>query len=81
MKWQELHNWVEEIERLTGGNVGIRTLGALLEVSVNWRDAGQRFTHREAFTPIELDELNSASIRNRLDFVTKKIRRDMGAKK
>lgn len=81
MNWQELHNWVAEVEKLTGGHVEISTHGALLEISVNWRVGDRRYAHREAFTPIEMVEAHSGLIRRRLDAVTNQIRRYMEAPK
>jgi hypothetical protein len=81
MTLQELHKWVAEIEKLTGGDVKIGTHGVLFEVSVSWRIGDQRFSHREAFTPIEMVEAHCGLIRSRLDFVTSKIRRYMEAPK
>ena len=81
MNWLELYKWVAEVENLTGGHVEIRTHGGLLEVSVNWRNGDRRFSHREAFTPIEMIESHGNLIRSRLDAVTNQIRRYMEAQK
>lgn len=81
MNWLELYKWVAEVENLTGGHVEIRTHGGLLVVSVNWQNGDRRFSHREAFTPIEMVEAHCGLIRARLDFVTSKIRRYMEAPK
>lgn len=81
MNWNELYEWVSDVEDLTGGHVEIRTHGGLLEVSVNWCVGDRRYVHREAFTPIEMVEAHGNLIRSRLDAVTNKIRRYVEAPK